>query len=480
MTDDFDSRLKAELLALTRAVPTTRDTASHETDTRMRHGLRVRSAMPIGSLIAAGLLVVAIVGIAPRLAPASLAGSSASASAGDVAVASGGVPTPSHSVSAAGGTGAFTATGSLTESQLFATATVLQDRRVLVTGGVDMIGGPDVNNIKDVPVRPELFDPATGRFSDTGSMVHPRMECTATLLTDGRVLVTGGFDRDEPADDPTAELYDPGTGTFSLTGSMAGPRAGSTATLLKDGRVLVAGGNVEGGPSAETYDPATGKFTVAGNMVTARLGHTATLLTDGRVLIAGGFLSDPPDAGMHELSSAELFDPKTDQFSATGSLKTGRGTHTATLLGDGRVLIIGGLVEHPVELYDPSSGTFSEIKSTITPLHGATAARLASGLVLVAGGFESQGGSVASALLYDPKTETFSNTASLAKSRFSAADALLSDGRVLILGGSSVSLSLGETLDSAEIYDPTGSPPVPAATATPVAATTSEGPARPS
>ncbi len=198
---------------------------------------------------------------------------------------------------------------------------------------------------------------------------------TATVLSDGRVLIAGGVDMDIPEVLVSAELYDAATGTFSPTGPMATARAGHTATLLSDGRVLIAGGrNLDGGrdwialSSAELYDPATGTFSPTGPMATARTGHTATLLSDGRVLIAGG------DAGGDVVTTAELYDPKTGTFSPTGSLATARELHTATLLSDGRVLIAGGSDGSrdlaSAELYDAKTGAFSPTGSMSTPGSG--------------------------------------------------------------------------------------------------------------
>jgi hypothetical protein len=153
--------------------------------------------------------------------------------------------------------------------------------------------------------------------SPTGSMTTTRDLYTA-LLADGRVLVAGGYDSPY-APLASADLYDPKTGTFSPTGSMAGARGLHTATLLSDGRVLIAGGGPWGSmlltasylASAELYDPKTGTFSPTGSLATARAWHTATLLADGRVVIAGG-------AGSAFLASAELYDPKTGTFSPTG------------------------------------------------------------------------------------------------------------------------------------------------------------------
>jgi hypothetical protein len=135
-------------------------------------------------------------------------------------------------------------------------------------------------------------------------MAGARVAHAATRLNDGRVLVIGGTDNSSCGLSCTglasAELYDPATGEFSPTGSMSDPGMSGTATLLSDGRVLVAGGRSTSGPlaGAELYDPATGRFSRTGSLVTARDEDTATPLPDGRVLIAGG-----------SPTSAELYQP---------------------------------------------------------------------------------------------------------------------------------------------------------------------------
>jgi hypothetical protein len=231
--------------------------------------------------------------------------------------------------------GKFTpTTGSLGTARISHTATLLNNNKVLVVGGRDTNGNPLSSA--------ELYDPVAEKFAVTGSMTTVRESCAVTLLGNGKVLILGGTDA---SSNPlaTAELYDPSAGTFATTGSMASQRLGPTATLLGTGKVLVTGGTDAAGnlvAIAELYDPLAGTFAATGSMVTARIDHTATLLNDGTVLLTGGdTLSSNTFTG---LASAELFNPTSGTFSATGSMGTDRQYHTATLLNDGRVLVIGG------------------------------------------------------------------------------------------------------------------------------------------
>jgi hypothetical protein len=192
--------------------------------------------------------------------------------------------------------GKFTQTGSPIVNRQFDTATLLKDGRVLIVGGA-------LANTTELLNTAELYDPATGKFSQTGSMKVVRGFQTATELVDGRVLIAGGrtiaaAGGSEQDDVASAEVYSPATGKFSATGSMSRPREGHTATLLPDGRVLVAGGdtvqlvaastNGDTPSSVELYDPSTGTFSPTGSMISGRANQTATLLTNGRVLVAGG------------------------------------------------------------------------------------------------------------------------------------------------------------------------------------------------
>ncbi len=271
-------------------------------------------------------------------------------------------------------TGTFTATGN-TGSWAFHSATLLADGRVLIAGGYGSNGAAST--------RAELYNPATGTFTTTGEMTTPRIGHRPTLLKNGKVLFLGGETARPPyLADITAELYDPATGAFTPTGSFlgAGP-VGGIATLLPDGRVLVVG--VYSGLAA-LYDPASGTFSPTGRPSSPH--DSAILLANGKVLFTGGLEGED--------KHAELYDPVTGGFTPTGDMIEPRLDHSATLLADGTVLLAGsqrtgsdgGRAFGSAELYDPVTGTFSATGDMITPRFGHAAPLLPDGTDLIAGG----------------------------------------------------------------------------------------------
>ncbi|HVF72220.1 MAG TPA: kelch repeat-containing protein [Chthoniobacterales bacterium] len=353
----------------------------------------------------------------------------------------------------------FEDTGSLLQKRTNHTATLLQDGTVLVTGGSKDFspgGGNDLTSC-------EIYDPATRTWTSTGNMANPRHEHTATLLPNGKVLVVGGA-VDYLDDWATAELYDPATGTWTPTGSLNVSRRAHTATLLPGGKVLVAGG-LHGGltsgydalSTAEIYDPATGTWTLTGSMAQARGHHAATLLSNGKVLVVGG-LPTFSGAGNPPIKSAEIYDPASGAWTTTGSLNTGRWSHTATVLPDGRVLAAGGFGDGAVlmsaEVYDPAAAIWIPTSNLSVGRAEHTATLLPNNKVLVAGGYPAGsegGGSTASAELYDPATGTWTRTGSLITSRREHTATLLPNGTVLIAAGLKQTNAL-TYLAAAELY----------------------------
>jgi YVTN family beta-propeller protein len=330
--------------------------------------------------------------------------------------------------------------------------------QVLLTGGTNWSG--------QVLNTAEIWDPAAQRATQVAHMTSPRYRHTATPSAgDSRILIAGGRDA-SGATLKTAELYDGAKVVFTKTTDMKVARYGHTATLLPaTNKVLIAGGccksNGEALESAELYDFETGAFRAAGSMKLARIDATATLLPDGRVLIAGGAKTpSKPGAISDSLREAEIYDPATGKFAATGELNNARQAATAARLNDGQVLIAGGwrVGDDPsrtAELYTPESGTFTLTADMSVGRRYAGSSRLADGRVLVMGGnngaFYGQ--------LFLPNSESWEGEIHMTEARdlptatllFNTATAL--DGQVLLAGG--VIGNTGKTEGRLlELYDP--------------------------
>ncbi|AGC43789.1 kelch domain-containing protein [Myxococcus stipitatus DSM 14675] len=351
------------------------------------------------------------------------------------------------------GTKTWTSTDRLLTERVDHTATLLESGQVLVLGGSNLsASGSDV-----FLAAAERYDPATGKWTHTASMQAARKRHTATLLPSGRVLVVGGHNGTR--DVTEVELFDPVAGTWSSGGKLLAGRFFHSATLLKSGKVLVAGGDGEGGPltSAELYDPASGTWERTGPMGAGRVSHTATLLPSGKVLVTGGY-SVASGTGL-VLQSAELYDPQTGTWASTGSMAITRGNHTATLLPTGKVLVVAGhsttgqvASVRSAELYDPATGKWAATGSLTENRRGHSTTLLASGKVLVTGGF---GGFedrfyLSPSEVFDPATERWSLTSGLLTPRQLATATLLPLGKVLVTGGRGYENVQGE----AELYMP--------------------------
>jgi subtilisin family serine protease len=304
-------------------------------------------------------------------------------------------------------------------------STLLNNGKILITGGVNGQGTP-LNTA-------EVYDPVTGMFTPTGTMSLARQQHAAALLSDNtKVLVAGGTATSTGSE----EIYDIATGTFSGTiGSLdyGAERINPATTVLNSGKILFMGGEIPW-----FYDPSLNTFDNVMQMIEWRHNCAAAKLNDGTVLLVGGEQSSS-SSGTIWLATARLYDPSITHYPfipLNANMKVPRSHHTATLLQDGRVLIVGGLNEagelNSAEIYDPGAGIFSLTGSMPAPRSGHTATLLPDGRVLIVGGNAST-----SVDVYDPATGTFTSIDGLLGNdpRFYHTATLLPDGRVLVLGG---------------------------------------------
>lgn len=346
-------------------------------------------------------------------------------------------------------------TGKMNIARAGHTATLLAGGRVLVVGGGN--GSPDAIDSA------ELYDPPNRSWTLTGRLNVARFASTATLLVDGRVLVTGGFSHGGFTN--TAEVYDPATGAWIRTGNMSTVRAGHSATLLQDGRVLVAGGQGPAGlgalKTAEVFDPATGAWSRTGDLNFPRMGHTATQLLDGRVLVVRGQYGEDPWEGEGvngDATSAELYDPLAGTWTATAGSSAANGS--ATLLPGGQVLVVGGILDEftpypktltSSEVFDPDTGAWAQTMPLAAAHSSHTATLLPNGGVLIVGWT----GTLNSAEQFDPNTTTWTTASSLNTERAQHTATLLADGSVLIAGGWAFGADdMPILLDSCELLGP--------------------------
>jgi hypothetical protein len=298
---------------------------------------------------------------------------------------------------------------------------VLLDGRVLVAGG----GSTTCY----------LYNPTTASWSATGSLLSSVSGHVLTVLSTGKVLCTGGGGG---AGNTTTQVYDPASGAWTLTGATGVSHKGQSATLLNDGRVLVVGGNASA--TAEAYTSLTGTWAAVATPNVARNNHVAVKLGDGRVLVAGGY------AGVTQvtpLNSAEIYNPINDVWTTLPNMNAARGAPTGTYLPlgtGGKVLVAGGETGSgataTADLFNPATHTWAATGAMTGPRYQHSATILADGRVLVAGGYASST-ELQTAELYQPDLGTWLSAPSLLGVHRQHGAVLMSNAKILVWGGGS-------------------------------------------
>lgn len=381
--------------------------------------------------------------------------------------------------------GSWANAGSVTAPRFFTTATRLPNGTVLVAGGQD--GQGEISDVR-------IYDPPTNSWNAGAPLAIPRSRHSATLLTNGTVFVAGGLTMVPGARNVVAStaIYDPTAGSWAAGTPMHLTHYLHSATELADHRVLVVGGiggadmtgqSHSNQATAEIYDPVSATWGAVPDMAFYRYGHTSTLLPDGRVLVAGGEGSAVVGGCgqcSQKLSSAELYDPATNTWTALPDMQAAHAWATATLLSNGLVLVAGGESAYDpdaedyvptasTDLFDPATNTWLPAASMGTARSQHVAGLLPDGRLLVAGGFDNRVGGIKTAEVYDPTADAWSSAADMSSTRWWPAATALDDGSVLVIGGAGG--PTGTYLASAERFIPpptltiTTSPGAPASVA---------------
>lgn len=374
----------------------------------------------------------------------------------------------------------WTASAGMSMPRAMASAVTLSDGRILVTGGN---GGIENNRFRDTK-NAEIYDPAAGTWTLVAAPHFIHEGSRGAALPDGRALFVGGFETSDGF--ILSETYDPIANTWQVLSSE--PRElyeDFTVTPLADGRVLVTGGRTRFGHTrldADIFDPATGSWISVASMPNYGLRQTGTLLRDGRVMLFGGQTRDSSVAAMTPL----IYDPRTDTWTKGALAFSAHTFHTATLLQDGNVLIVAGCcvtTEYPLsfgayqeasaqpsEMYDPATDSWTLLPPMQTGRRSHTATLLPNGKVLVTGGqgrlhpdHYCTGGDAAtfpceetlsSTETFDPSNRSWSDQAPMSTPRLWHFASSLPDGKVLVVGGFRSNDCCSQSIGSAESYTP--------------------------
>ena len=361
--------------------------------------------------------------------------------------------------------GTWTSVGSMANRRIVFSSTLLQDGKVLIAGGRPSLS-------ESLILSTELYDPVTQTWSSTGNLNTPREssvdipESILVTLQNGKALIVGGADTDATAID-SVELYDPATGQWTPTGSLNTARRDAGIVLLHDGRVLAAAGVT--GPisgtiltTAELYDPETGQWSyTANNLGVHRDAAKAIVLPSGKVLLISGHVA----SGANE-HSAEIFDPATNRWSFGGTMPFGADHIRAVVLPDGRVFAVGrnsNDASKNAAIYNPSTNKWTSVAAMPINSSPAGALLLDNGSVLVRTGDADIANSVVHQV-YNPSTNSWT-VINLTSDAIYGSFTQLTNGDILMAGGikgvSSCDLNNPScTLASAELFTAVNSSPV--------------------
>jgi len=292
--------------------------------------------------------------------------------------------------------------GELSQPRAYASVVALSNGKILVVGGFDR-SSDDVMNVKS-----ELIDPATGRVTLLPQSLLGRVHQSITTAWEDLVVVAGGVEWHETYWSPvdSVDVYRPLQRGWVLAAPLKHKRSDHAAAALQDGRVLVTGGNANTTllASTEIYNPRSDKWTAAAPMPRARTQHSAVTLLDGRVLVTGGI-----DADGAPTNTTFIYDPGTDSWTDGPLMTVARFQQVAVALPTGDVLYAGGdgVASGTSEVYRFGEGRFVDSGTLVTPRLVAQAAALPDGRVVLSGGLPLRMHEFAplrTVEIWDPKT----------------------------------------------------------------------------
>ncbi len=362
-----------------------------------------------------------------------------------------------------GGAGAFSSAPAMGAPRAQHTATTLPDGRVLVTGGTDGQGTYQSS---------EVFDPVANAWTPLQSMMtvnnfdSARQLHTATLMTNGRVLIAGGLGVDTSANQFTAlatcVVFDPASDTFTATGAMPQARGWHNAVNLSNGQVLVAAGvndQLAAIKSSATYDPASGQWQAAGN--SGAHTHGAMVTVGQQTIIASGcditYTQNGPQLNAMASPITERYDAQARTFGQAANNVGDRIYYAGAASSSGKALFAGGLgisgqnlvPTDTTEVYDPSQNAFVPGPAMSVARYGVELAEIGNtGDMLMVGGIEGQA-NTAVGEVFQMNTNTIVGQASMAEARVDHKAVTLNDGRILVVGGADDN---GDSLDTCEFF----------------------------